>query len=264
MFDMELLVLLQTKLPVLLLLFARMSGIFVTAPFFGGKNVPVMAKAGLSAIFALLLLPLAGTAEITEFSLAPLLYAGEALKEVVIGMAIGFVASLFFSAVQMSGQLLDMQIGFGIVNIFDVQSGQQMPLMGNFQYILALFLFLISDLHHAFIHALFDSYRWLPLLGRPAFVNTIDFMIQATANMFVIAFQLAMPVIMVTLLSDIALGILARTMPQLNIFVVGIPLKISLGVFMMGLAMPAYIFFLKVGFHGLFKQVYQFLQLAAG
>ena len=262
--NMELLMTLQTKLPLLLLLFARVSGIFSTAPFFSSRNIPVQVKAGLSAIFTLLLLPLIDASQVTSFSFSLPLFAVEALKEVIIGMAIGFIASLFFQAVQMSGQFLDTQIGFGIVNILDVQSGQQMPLMGNFQYILALLLFLITDMHHVFIHALFDSYRWLPLLGQPAFLNTVDFMISATAHMFVIAFQLAMPVIMVTMLSDIALGILARTMPQLNIFVVGIPLKIALGIFMMALAMPAYVYFLKVGFHGLFEQVYRFLQLAAG
>ena len=261
---MELLMLLQTKLPVLLLLFSRVSGIFSTAPLFGSRNIPVAAKVGVSGVLTLLLLPLVEGAAGLDIRLTPLFFAGEVVKELLIGLAIGFVASLFFSAIQMSGQFLDTQIGFGIVNIFDVHSGQQVPLMGNFQYMLALLLFLTLDLHHVVIQALFDSYQWLPLLGKPAFINTIDFMIRATGHMLVIALQLAMPVILVTLLSDIALGILARTMPQLNIFVVGIPLKISLGVFMMGLAMPAYIYYLKVGFHGLFRQVYRFMQLAAG
>ncbi len=262
---MELLLLLQTKLPVLLLLFSRVGGIFSTAPLFGSRNIPVAGKAGLAGVFAFLLLPLVEPgAAVPAAGLAPLPFAVEVFKEAVIGLAIGFVASLFFSAIQMSGQFLDTQIGFGIVNIFDVHSGQQVPLMGNFQYMLALLLFLVLDLHHVVIQALFDSYQWLPLMGKPVFLNTADFMIQATGNTLVIAFQLAMPVIMVTMLSDVALGILARTMPQLNIFVVGIPLKISLGVFMMGLAMPAYVYYLKVGFHGLFRQVYRFLQLAAG
>ncbi len=261
---MELLVLLQTKLPVLLLLFARVSGIFSTAPLFGSRNIPTQAKVGLSAVFALSLLPLVNAEQTAGFPFSTLQFAIEVAKEVAIGMSIGFVASLFFQAIQMSGQFLDTQIGFSMVSVLDVQSGQQMPLMGNFQYLIALAVFLATDMHHIFIHALFDSYRWLPLLGAPVVINTVDFMVTSTAYMFVIAFQLAMPVIMVTMLSDIALGILARTMPQLNIFVVGIPLKIAIGVFMMALAMPAYVYFLKVGFHGLFNQVYRFLQLAAG
>ncbi|MPN24004.1 hypothetical protein SDC9_171397 [bioreactor metagenome] len=159
----------------------------------------------------------------------------------------------------MAGQLLDMQIGFGIVNVLDPQSGQQLPLVGNFKYILALLVFMATNSHHMLLAALFSSFKLIPVSGFIYHVELTEIMIDIVGGMFVIAMKICFPVLLSLLLTDVALGILARTMPQMNIFVVGVPGKIIVGLFVLSMALPFYIMFLEVAFSGMYKDIYSLL-----
>jgi len=121
-------------------------------------------KAGLSLIIAYILMPIvySPSAAIPDQLLR---YVFVVASEFLLGLILGWVCSLIFSAVQMAGQLLDMQIGFGIVNVIDPQFGQQVPLVGNFKYILALLIFLVTNGHHVFLSALFNSFKYVPVTG---------------------------------------------------------------------------------------------------
>jgi len=179
--------------------------------------------------------------------------------EFLIGLIFGFASSLIFTAVQMAGQILDMQIGFGIVNVLDPQSGQQLPLVGNFKYILALLVFLATNSHHLLLSALFNSFKLIPLTGGVFHTNIVQTIVDMVGGTFIIALKISFPVLLSLLLTDIALGILARTMPQMNIFVVGVPGKIIVGLFVLSLALPFYILFLEVAFNGMYKDIYRLL-----
>jgi flagellar biosynthetic protein FliR len=252
--------LLQNQVGFFLLIFVRITGIFIMAPVFGSKDVNTYIKAGLALIITYILFPLAfnSTIAIPE-QLLPYLFI--VLGEFVVGLIIGFVSSLVFSAIQMSGQLLDMQIGFGVINIIDPQSGGQVPLIGNFKYTLALLIFLATNGHHVLLSALFTSFKLIPVTGVVVHSTLTDFIIKMVSGTFVIALKISMPILITIVITDIALGILARTMPQMNIFVVGVPGKILIGLFVLSLALPFYIIFLEMAFNGMYKDIFQILSL---
>lgn len=241
-----------------LLIFARVSGLFTAAPFFNNSNVPVYCKAGAALLFSYILLPLVYNPRISipeTFGAYLALVAGEFL----LGLTFGYVAYLIFHAVQMAGNLLDMQIGFGVVNVFDPQFGQQVPLIGNFQFILAMLVFMATNGHHILLSALFASFKVIPITGVVFRPSMADFIVNLTNDIFIIAFKLTLPVVVALLLTDVALAILARTMPQMNIFIVGVPAKIGVGLFILAVALPFYIAFLEVGFNGMYQSVYNLL-----
>ncbi|HWR43152.1 flagellar biosynthetic protein FliR [Sporomusa sp.] len=255
---MDLFTLLQNQLGFFLLIFARISGIFSSAPIFGARNVPLTVKAGLSLIISYILLPLLIRPDfISPDALLP--YVVLVIGEFLLGLILGFACSFIFYGIQMAGSLLDTQIGFGIVNVLDPQFGQQVPLVGNFKYILALLVFLASNGHHLFLSAVFHSFKLIPVtLGvfRPDMANIA---VDMVTGIFIIALKISLPVLVSLLLTDVALGILARTMPQMNIFVVGVPGKIIVGIFVLSLALPFYIGFLEVVFNGTFHEIYRLL-----
>jgi len=255
---LDLFTLIQTQVGFFLLAFARISGIFMMTPIFGSRNIPVYVKAGMAFALTIALFPIVFQPNV----LLPeniLSYAVMVAAELFVGWIIGFASSLVFSAVQMAGQLLDMQIGFGIVNIIDPQSGQQVPLIGNFKYILALIVFLVTNSHHMLLSALFASFKLIPVTGVSVYSGLTEIIIDMVAGIFVIALKISLPVLISMLLTDVALGILARTMPQMNIFVVGVPGKIIVGIFVLSLALPFYILFLEVAFNGMYKDIYRLL-----
>ena len=256
---MDLFTLLQNHLGVFLLIFARLSGIFSTAPVFGARNVPLLVKAGLALLLAYLVLPLVSFNQVS-IPEALLPYSAVVIGEFLIGLIMGFACSFIFHGIQMAGALLDTQIGFGIVNVLDPQFGQQVPLVGNFKYILAILVFLTSNSHHLFLSAMLYSFKAIPLtqaLIRPEITDIITDMV---VNIFIVALKISLPILVSLLLTDVALGILARSMPQMNIFVVGVPGKIIVGIFVLSLALPFYIAFLEVVFSGVFHNMYRLLE----
>lgn len=252
--------LIQGQLGFFLLLLVRMSGVFTTAPFFGSRNVPSQIRIVLALACALLLFPLLFRPELS-LPVAFFPYALLVLKELLVGLIMGYTAYLFFTAIQMAGQVLDMQIGFGIVSIFDPQSGQQVPLLGNFKYILAMLVFLSTNSHHFLFAGLVNSYQLVPVGAVNFSPQSAEVFVDLVAGLFVIAMKIAIPVLSALILTDVALGILARTMPQMNIFVIGIPVKIFVGLFVLVLVIPFYIVFLEVAFNGMYREMYRLLLL---
>ena len=255
---MDFFALMQNQVGFFLLIFVRITGIFMMTPIFGSRNITGRIKASFALIITYILFPVVfqNTVTIPEHFLTYLfIVAGELL----VGLILGFVSSLVFSAIQMAGQLLDMQIGFGIINMIDPLSGQQAPLIGNFKYILALIVFLATSGHHVLLSALFASFKLIPVTGMVVNTGITQFIIDMVGGMFVFALKVTMPVIVSLLLTDIALGILARTMPQMNIFVVGVPVKIIIGIFVLSMALPFYIFFLEMAFDGMYKNIFSLL-----
>lgn len=255
---MDFFALIQNQVGFFLLIFVRITGIFMMAPIFGSRNIPGRVKAGLALIITYILFPLvfSNTAVIPDHFL-PFLFI--VAGELIVGLILGFVSSLIFSSIQMAGQLLDMQIGFGMINVIDPLSGQQAPIIGNFKYILALITFLATNGHHVLLSALFASFKLVPVTGVVVQVAIVEFMVNVVGGMFVLALKISLPIIVALLLTDMALGILARTMPQMNIFVVGVPGKIIVGIFVLSIALPFYIFFLEMAFDGMYKNIFSLL-----
>ena len=179
-------------------------------------------------------------------------YAALVLKELFVGWLIGFVAYVSFATIHMAGKVMDMQVGFSIVNVMDPTSGQQIPLIGSFLYNLSVIVFLVTNGHHVLLTALIRSFQSVPLQSMSADPSIAELITRFTVGIFTTGMQIALPVSFAILLTNVGLGILARTMPQLNIFVVGVPLQIVVGLFMLSIVVPFYVLFLDV----LFNEVY--------
>jgi flagellar biosynthesis protein FliR len=251
-------------LPNLLLVFCRITSFFIVAPVFSAKNVPNHFKIGLSFMITLI----AFTA-IDKSSIAiDGVYLIALMKEIVMGLLLGFVAYLFFTVVQISGSFIDMQMGFSMANIIDPMTGAQSPIIGNLKFMLAVLLFLTFDGHHYLIKAIIDSYKWVPL-SNDAFVHIYngevsEFLFKTFTTVFSLAFQMAAPMIAALFLVDVGLGILARTAPQFNIFVVGMPLKILIGFLLLTLIFPSFLVLFSELFSNMFATIQKLLALLGG
>lgn len=230
-----------------LLVLARMSGLFLVAPIFSSRQIPVRVK-----VFILILL--AGTMAYFvpvkyAFTIPNAAYFVAALvMEIIIGYTIGFVAYVVFAAIQLAGQIMDMQMGFGIINVVDPQTGTQIPLMGNLTQTLALLIYLCIDGHHYLLQALAQSYQVIPVLGFHFSKPLWELLLEVSVYMFVIAVKIAVPFLVALLTADVAMGFIARTVPQMNVFIVGLPLKILLGFFTLLVLLPVYIWIYGVLF----------------
>ncbi|MBI4531931.1 MAG: flagellar type III secretion system protein FliR [Candidatus Latescibacteria bacterium] len=214
-----------------LLIFCRVSAVVMFIPIFGDRTVPFQAQAAIGFALSLILVPLVPTLNFPSPEHANLFWlVSTLLREVMIGVILGFIVVLLFAGVQMAGQIVGLQIGFGIVNVLDPQSDLQVPIIGQLNFLLALMLFLSIDGHHTLIQALSASYDLIPI-GKAHFSDRIaEQFIRLSGGIFSIALKLGAPVMIVLLLTNVALGIIARTVPQMNVFIVGFPLQIGLGL----------------------------------
>ena len=240
---------------VFLLMLTRCSGIFMIAPFFGSLNIPVTIRAAAAFAFTLVLFPVVDGLGTVAAPPSVWAFAGSVLAELFIGWLIGFVAYVCFSAIHMAGKVMDMQVGFAVVNVMDPTSGQQIPLIGSLLYNLGIIVFLVTNGHHVIITALAESFRMVPLAAMQPNLSLTMLLVDFTNGIFVTGMKIAMPVTFAILLVNVALGILARTMPQMNIFVVGIPLQLMVGVGVLSMLLPFYVMFLDVLFNEMYGKI---------
>jgi flagellar biosynthetic protein FliR len=236
---MEILNVYLNRLDLLILVLVRMTGLFVIVPIFSARNIPTYVKIGLAFIISIIITSTMKPVDLTYYG-STLMYSVLIFKEFVVGVIIGFVSYLIFSSIFMAGQIVDTQIGFGMVNVFDPISNVQLPVTGNFYYIVSLLIFLMADGHHILLAGIFRSYDVLPI-GTAVFnTSLIGTFTKLMGEIFIIGFKIAAPVVLAVLVTDIGLGILTKTMPQLNVYVIGMPLKIFLGLLIIMIVMPAF------------------------
>lgn len=257
---MDLYELFQNHMGMFLLVLTRVSAIFLIAPFLGSKNIPTVIRLTASVAITLVLFPIVIERGIVSLPDTLTGYCFVIFTELLVGWIIGFTASLTFSAIHMAGQLLDMQVGFGVVNVLDPTTGQQVPIIGSFKYNLAIIIFLVTNGHHLLLTGLFESFRLIPIFGAVINPDITEIMVDLVSGIFVIAMKISIPVLVAIILTDVALGVLARTMPQMNIFVVGIPAKIMVGLFVLSFALPFYILFLDVAFNEMYGNIFVVLR----
>ena len=246
---------LQNHIGTFILVLTRSSGIFLLSPFFGSLNIPITFRAVTALAFTLVLFPVVTVDNFIELPTSVIMYLAMIIEELFIGWLIGFVSFVSFSAINLAGKVMDMQVGFAIVNVMDPTSGQQIPLIGSFLYNLAVMIFLITNGHHMIIAALAESFKLIPTLGAHWSEPFISMIVDITATIFTTGMKIAMPVTFAILMTNVGLGILARTMPQMNIFVVGIPMHIMIGLFMLAFVIPFYVLFLDVVFDAMYGNI---------
>lgn len=242
------------KLQVLLLVSFRAGGLFLTAPIIAHKSVPTMVKAGFAIILAIVLIPVASQNALPEIESVWLLGL-LAAKEMMVGIIIGFFFSLLFAGVRMGGGIVGFQSGLILANVFDPEAGSQVSLVAEFWALLAMLIFLAVDGHHAIISAFADSYRAIPV-GAAGFSGPAgEMLIKFSAYAFTMAIKVSAPIIITLFLVSVSLGVVARTVPQMNIFIVGLPLKIGVGFLMMAVSLPIFKTIVDQTLHYLDSQV---------
>lgn len=242
-----------------LLVFVRMTGLFVISPVFGRRNIPVYFKIGFSLMLSMIMI---NTLPAVNLDYYNNIYAFTALvfKEFIVGTTLGYVSYLVFSAIYMAGQIIDMQIGFGMVNVLDPISNIQVPITSNFYYIACMMVFLDFNGHHALIKSLFDSYGLVPI-GTAAFSTSLmNDIIRVFGNIFIIGFKISAPFIAAILITDITLGVISKTVPQLNFFVVGLPLKVILGLIVMLLTFRMFGSIISALITGMNSEMFNFIK----
>jgi flagellar biosynthetic protein FliR len=230
-------------LPSFLLIFCRITAFFAVAPIYSYRSIPNSFKVGLAVFISLLITSAMGVQDELIFNGG---YIMLIMREILIGLMLGFTAYLMFTVVQVAGSFIDIQMGFGIVNVIDPMTGAQSPIIGNFKFFVAILLFLSVNGHHYLLLSIMRSYEWVPMDNR-IYTKIADgtistFMVDSFVKMFYLAFQLAAPLVATLFLVDVALGVLARTVPQFNVFVVGLPIKITVGFILLVLIVPSLLY----------------------
>lgn len=220
------------------LLFVRVTTLLAVAPVFGDRVVPLKVRllAGLALALALLPLvpPLPAAREATAAGLA--LLVG---REVLLGLVLGLVASVALFGVLAAGQLIGLQMGFGIANVIDPSSESQVAVTAEFQHLLFLLVFLALDGHHVVLRALGATLERIPLGSFSLDGRALEAVARGSAEVFAVALRVGAPVVGFLFVTTLALGIVARTIPQLNVLVVGFPLQIAGGLVVLLLALPS-------------------------
>lgn len=227
---------LQWNLTLFLLVLSRWAGMIMLAPVFGARGVPSMVKLGFAVSISVIMYPLIQASK-PQIPLELLPYVGILVKEVLIGLVIGFVIYALTAILEGAGQLIDLQMGFTMGGAIDPIYGVQSAMMGNFQMILATMLLLATNSHHYLIAAMVKSYAYVPI-NPGSLPLGIEFYIHLVQNVFALSIQIALPVFGALVLADIGVGLLGRTVPQLNIFSIIFPVKIIFGFILLFMTVP--------------------------
>ncbi|WP_085523963.1 flagellar biosynthetic protein FliR [Tuberibacillus sp. Marseille-P3662] len=226
--------------PVFLLVLVRLASFLMVAPLFSYHTVPGRFKLALAAVLAILM-TLTIQPDITVINHNFLMLV---LKETMVGLSLGFIAAMIVYSVQVAGIFIDLQMGFAFASIVDPQTGNRIPLTGRFLYVLILLFLLAVNAHHMLLNGIFYSFELIPVDQVGIAVESGElarFVVQVFVKMFLIAFQIALPIVGCIFLVDVALGVIARTVPQVNVFVVGLPLKILVSMMVLLIVIPIYV-----------------------
>lgn len=239
-------------------IFLRISGAVLISPIFGRRSLPVIMRIGFClylSIMVALILPESAHIQ-TPNTIA---FFGNAVKETVFGLILGYVSVTVLTIAVSAGQIIDMQIGFGLSNFFDQQLGAQVALSGNFLNIITILTFFMVNGHHRLIKLIFHTFEQIgpgrvqisqPMLG---------VIFQCFAWFIVMVVQAAIPIISVIIITEFALGIVMKLVPQMNFFVIGISLKVFIGLLILMVFISTYIMYLNGVFDRMFEWYYKII-----
>lgn len=228
---------------VFMLVFIRVIGIFITLPVLGGGTIPTSTKLGFSLALTGIIYSSGLIYIPPEFNIQDVVVYGMLiLKEFLVGLIIGFVVFFIFNSVYFSGHLTDQQMGYSMSSVYDPISNTQVPISGNLYYFSLCALFIINKGHYMIINTIYYSYKALPI-GKAFIVgnqNLTNLILYEMLQFFVIGTLFALPIIGIILIMDVSLGVLVKTVPKVNVFAVGMPLKAMAGLIALWIIVPAF------------------------
>jgi flagellar biosynthetic protein FliR len=226
-----------TQFVLFVMILLRVGSVIVTAPLVGDQAVPPEIKIGLSFFTAYVLYPMVshGTPSMDIHFGMLLLYA---LKEVFLGVLLGFLLGIIFTGFRYAGELISYTMGISMANIFDPESSAQTPVIGEMLYLMAILLFLAINGHHFIFEALMMTYQTVPIGGALFSEPVVHILINVSSLIFIVAIKIAAPVLIAGFLTNFGLAVLARVMPQANIFILGFPITIAVGLLVLVSSAP--------------------------
>ena len=217
---------------ILILIVVRISCFVSVAPFFGTSNTPARVKIGLSVLVSLLIY---GIVDKTAIEYTGVMgYAVIVLKEGITGLLIGFAANICNSIILFAGNIIDMDIGLSMATEFDPTMNSQVTITGNLYNYFILLLLVVTDMHHVILRAVVDSFTVIPVNGQIFDWNSLAGSTRdLVSDLFVIAFRIFLPIFACMMILNCILGIMAKVAPQMNMFAVGMQMKVLLGIVIM-------------------------------
>jgi flagellar biosynthetic protein FliR len=218
-----------------LVLISRIGGLLAALPVFSGRTIPVKVKLGLVLTLSLMLAP---SIPMPTVSMDPMLLVGGMLSEMAIGVTIGLAVRLMFGALEVAGELLGIQMGFGAVHLFDPTTSHQTPMIAQFFTMLASLIFLSLNAHLFAMATIIHSYEAIPAFGAHLSSHLGEEILLLSQRMFTIGMKLAAPVLITILLINVLMALLGRAVPQVQVFVLSFPITIAGGLLVLSLGMP--------------------------
>ena len=232
--DFNLFGLTLARFETIVLVLVRVSGMLAMVPIFSQQQLPRTLRFGIGLLFTFFMVATVPTIE--PMQLGPLTVA--VLAQLFVGLVFGFVAYLLFTGVQFAGQIIDLQMGFAIANVINPQTSQSVTIVGEYELTLATLLYLTINGHHLLIAGMARSFALVPL----PYAATPDLLTGDVMGFFtgalLVVLQIAAPVAISLFLVNVMLGLMARVAPQMNVFVIGFPLQIGIGLVMLIVSIP--------------------------
>jgi flagellar biosynthetic protein FliR len=225
----------EARFETLLLVLIRVTIMLGLVPIFSGAQIPITVRLGLGFLLTFVIGQTVPTLD-AALTLGPFIVA--ILSQAFIGLVFGFVAFLVFTGIQFAGAILDIQVGFGAVSVLNPTTSQQVTILGEFEIVMASLIYLMTDSHHVLLEGIAGSFRLLPLpwAGVDAMLtpSVVTFFSQA----LFIVLRIAGPVAIVLFITSLTLGLMSRVAPQMNVFSVGLPLQMLVGLSLIVVTMP--------------------------
>jgi flagellar biosynthetic protein FliR len=225
------------KLLGFVMVLTRISAFFMVLPVFGWRAIPVRIKVGLTvllAIFFSVITPLVIVPNRVSVLEAILLIANEA----TYGLALGLIAAIVFSAVKLSGRIIERQMGLAMAQVLDPLTGERTQPLGSLLEMIFILLFLSANGHHLFLLIISKSYEAFPAGSIPTVPVLTGGVVKAGSAMFIAGLKMAAPILAAFLLLMAVLAVLARIVPEMNILFISLPLRVGLGLLMVTIFLP--------------------------
>lgn len=222
-----------------LLILVRVSAFVMTAPFLSYNAIPVRIKAAISVFLSLVVIQVTPVVALEYSGLVG--YSVIILKEMLLGITMGLMCNMCFYIVNLAGQLMDMEMGLSMASMFDPMTNAQISVTGSLYSYMLMLMTVVTNMHYYIIRAIVDSFSYFnvgqAIFSMDSLKNTV---VEFMANYFIIAFRIVLPVFCCMLLINVVLGVLAKAAPQMNMFVVGIQIKVLVGLIILVLVVQSF------------------------
>ncbi|MBU3111796.1 fused FliR family export protein/FlhB family type III secretion system protein [Clostridium lacusfryxellense] len=223
-----------------ILVMLRISSFFMSIPIFFPKSAPALVKVGFCAVFTFLIMPGVNYENVNLISTNGTLIIF-CISEVVTGLLLGYITKFCFFSAQMAGQFMDFQVGFSMMSMFDPISNENVTLLGTLLYRISMVMFFVVDGHHMLIRAIIDSFNVVEIGKFILAQGTAMMMVKIFIEFFTLGLKIAIPIILIIIITDLSMGLVSRTVPALNVMILGMPIKILVGLSCFALVLPAMI-----------------------